>query len=310
MRVCLFALALSIFLLSLPANKESLEPSSVSLKPPPRAFRNLTVSAKAVYVFDASENRELYALNADAQLPLASLTKVMGAITALSSIPDSTLITIRREYLEPEGDDGLFVGERFRLDELLTLTLTASSNDGIRAAAAAVGGIERGSVETQPAVEHFVRLMNKKAADLKLHQSYFINDTGLDVVQGVAGGFGSARDVARLVGHALSAYPPLFEGTRYRTIPVTSADHIVHEVKNTNEIVDEIPVLLGSKTGYTDVAGGNLVIAFDAGVGKPIIISLLGSTLPDRFTDALTLLGATFRFLEEETESMLTKRDY
>ena len=66
-----------------------------------------------------------------------------------------------------------------------------------------------------------------------------------------------------------------------------------HEAFNTNELVGDIPNLLGSKTGFTDLAGGNLTIAFDAGFDRPIIITVLGSTREGRFDDVATLIAAS-----------------
>src|SRR3989338_4407186 len=65
-----------------------------------------------------------------------------------------------------------------------------------------------------------------------------------------------------------------------------------HEAFNTNSILADIPNLLGSKTGYTDLAGGNLTIAFDAGFNRPIIVTVLGSTHSERFSDVKKIVAA------------------
>jgi D-alanyl-D-alanine carboxypeptidase len=48
-----------------------------------------------------------------------------------------------------------------------------------------------------------------------------------------------------------------------------------------------------SKTGYTDLAGGNLAVVFDAGIGHPVAVVVLGSTKEERFTDVQRLVRAT-----------------
>jgi len=53
-----------------------------------------------------------------------------------------------------------------------------------------------------------------------------------------------------------------------------------------------------SQTGYTDLAGGNLIIAFDAGFDHPIVITVLGSTIDDRITDVEKLVWATLAYLQ------------
>lgn len=50
---------------------------------------------------------------------------------------------------------------------------------------------------------------------------------------------------------------------------------------------------MASKTGLTDLAGGNLAIAFDAGLGHPIVVVVLGSTEDGRLTDVENLVDAT-----------------
>ena len=72
-----------------------------------------------------------------------------------------------------------------------------------------------------------------------------------------------------------------------------------HAVLNTNRETGELPLLIASKTGYTDLAGGNLVIAFDAGFNRPIIIAVLGSTAEERFTDVEKLVWATLAYLQQ-----------
>jgi D-alanyl-D-alanine carboxypeptidase len=64
-------------------------------------------------------------------------------------------------------------------------------------------------------------------------------------------------------------------------------------VKNTDPFVGTLPRLLLSKTGYTDLAGGNLSLVFDAGINHPIAVVVLGSSKNERFTDGTALVAAT-----------------
>jgi D-alanyl-D-alanine carboxypeptidase len=192
----------------------------------------------------------------------------------------------------------LFGNERWKLKDLLDLTLLESSNDGANAIAdnagrislamasgqtAAVSATVPDQVSTEQARQQFVDEMNKKAAEIGLTQTYFLNPTGLDENASVSGGYGSAHDVAILFSNAITKYPELFGVTRYESRTLTSLSNLKHNVKNTNTFVGDLPSLLGSKTGYTDLAGGNLVIAFDAGPNHPIVVSVLGSTEKGRF---------------------------
>ncbi|MDO8590757.1 MAG: hypothetical protein Q7R65_02125 [bacterium] len=276
-------------------------PESVSLVPKPEIpfeYAKLSLGAKAFYVYDAANHRELFSKNGDAQLPLASLTKVMTAVAALPILPESTVITINPEFLKSEGDSGLYNNERWRLRDLLDLTLLESSNDGANAIAAVAGAMGQENVPYDLEQKQFVDIMNKKASELGLTQTYFLNPTGLDESGSISGGYGSARDVANLFYYAISTHPSLFGITRYQNRKLDSLSSLEHEVKNTNTFVDKIPSLLGSKTGFTDLAGGNLVIAFGAGLNRPIVISVLGSTEQGRFEDAEKLVWATLAYFE------------
>ncbi len=263
------------------------------------AYSKISLSARSAFVLDVKTGKELFNLNGDAQLPLASLTKIMMAVRALSLASESQIITIDPGFLESEGDSGLFANERWTLKGLIDLTLLESSNDGANAVASVVGAFGQENAPYDLSREQFVNAMNKKATELGLTQTYFLNPTGLDENAFVSGAYGSARDMANLFAFALKTYPQLFGVTRYDSREFESLSLLKHNVKNTNTFVGNIPSLLGSKTGYTDLAGGNLVIAFDAGVDRPIVISILGSTEQGRFEDAEKLVWSTLDFLGE-----------
>ena len=92
----------------------------------PPAFANLSLSARAVYVLDAKTGKKIFSINGDAQLPLASLTKIMMAVTAMSLLPENAVVTIRPDFLKTEGNSGLYGNEKWRLKDLLDLTLVES----------------------------------------------------------------------------------------------------------------------------------------------------------------------------------------
>ena len=140
--------------------------------------------------------------------------------------------------------------------------------------------------------------MNAEAQRAGLSATYFLNETGLDENAEISGGYGSARDAARLIAYAYRAHPELFGATTQSESVFTEENGNRHEADNTNKIVAEIPMLRASKTGFTDLAGGNLAVVFDAGIGKPIAVSVLGSTKDGRFEDVKNLVDATLQFLQ------------
>lgn len=263
-------------------------PRDVSLSPRENPFDSVVLEAKAAIVVDARQSKILYAKNEEAQLPLASLTKLMTALVVAESLPPDSTVTIRREDLAPEGDTGLRESQKWKVDDLLAFTLLTSSNDGVEALTRAFPGSA-------------LTALNEKAQNLSLPQTFFSNSSGLDAGPSYSGGYGSAKDVAVLFSYLLRRHSAILEATRSREIlfgPEGEGEGIVG--KNTNKAISEIPGVIASKTGFTDLAGGNVAIAFDAGPLRPIIIVVLGSTLEGRFTDALSLAQTALAALPAE----------
>ena len=286
-----------------PTLPDELPLSVAAVRPSP--FDEINLEAKAAIVFDALENKIIYSLNSEEQLPLASLTKIMTAVVAREILPDYTTITIDSDSIKKEGDSGLRVGEKWRVRDLLDFTLLVSSNDGAASLAAAAAAVSTGVGQNTEGLvnevvvkeKDFVSQMNEKARSLGLVQTYFMNETGLDLQTQVSGSYGSARDVANLLVYAVEKYPDLFEATRQLVFKVSSLDGKNREAKNTNEAVLKIPGLIASKTGFTDLAGGNLAVLMDAGLGHPIAIVVLGSSEQGRFVDVEKLASTTISFL-------------
>src|SRR3989344_8773945 len=73
----------------------------------PNPFNEINLEAKAAIVFDALENKIIYSLNSEEQLPLASLTKIMTVVVAREILPEYATVTIDRDSVKKEGDSGL-----------------------------------------------------------------------------------------------------------------------------------------------------------------------------------------------------------
>jgi len=284
------------------ANTESTTPTSTETNPvinvplPAESFVGIELNAQSVYVWDIKDRRRLFSKNESAILPLASITKMMMAVVAIESLPDNTEITITADDLRAEGDSGLRVGEKWALRTLLEFTLVVSSNDGA-SAIAAVGGAQIGTttagIDRILAKRLFIEKMNQKAKVIGLEHTTFNNETGLDIESYESGAYGSAKDMALMFDYIFRKHPELFHSTNKGESSFTSESNIVHHVANTNMIVDQIPGIIGSKTGYTDLAGGNLVVIIDIGIDHPVVLSVLGSTRESRFEDIEKLLAGT-----------------
>lgn len=272
-----------------------IEEKTVVIEEP--AIKDINISAKSAFVYDLSSRKVLYKKNELEQLPLASLTKLMMALTAIDLLPKDAKITIRNEFLSEEGDSGLLANESWKLSDLLDFSLVSSSNDGARSIASVIGATQLNTKDYDLGRKEFIRRMNIKAQDLGLANTYFVNESGLDIGS-ASGGYGTARDVASLIEYIIKNKPEIVEATKYSKITVNS-DSKKHSAKNTNNGIDEIPGAILSKTGYTSMAGGNLAVAFDASMGKPIIVVVLGSTQEERFEDVKTLVNASLDYFSK-----------
>lgn len=290
------------FLISAPNHAiPSTAVAAVGVVPVPKKnpFDSVSLSAKAAYVYDMKAKKQLFAKSENEVAALASVTKIMTAVTALSFIPETTIVTIDAEAVRAEGDSGLTVGEHWLLRDLLKFTLIESSNDGAVAVASAGGSIL--AIRTHSEDENrslFVGEMNEVAESIGLRSTHFLNESGLDLDTEQAGAYSTAKETARMLAYGLERFPSIFSETRWSELSLTG-DKEKHEAKNTNKATDNFPLLIASKTGYTDLAGGNLVIAFDAGFNHPIIVSVLGSTVDGRFTDAEALVWAALDYLAQ-----------
>jgi D-alanyl-D-alanine carboxypeptidase (penicillin-binding protein 5/6) len=221
-------------------------------------------------------------------MPLASITKLMTTLLAYELADQAQITSVLPEAIDQEGNFGLSVGEQLTLQKLQQMSLITSSNDAAYQLAASVGSL----LGEQDPYQQFIAGMNIRAQELGLNTLEFLNPTGLDVSANVPGAVGSAKDVSFLMEYIITNYPEIIYPTREDSIRVYNLSGAFHDITNTNQIVTEIPNLIGSKTGFTDLAGGNLTIAFDAGLNRPIIVTVLGSTRSERFNDVSKIIGA------------------
>lgn len=264
----------------------------------PQKIEEIPLRASAAYVWDVRGQRVLFAKNEDEVLPLASITKLMTALLAYELIEDERAATVSLSAIRQEGASGLSAGEVMRTADLRELALVSSSNDAAFQLAASVGELLG---ENDPAAQ-FIRGMNIRAEELGLNSLEFQNTTGLDLSSSEPGAVGNARDVSFLMEHIIEHTPEILAPTQQTATRIYNTAGAYHEVSNTNQVALEIPNMIGSKTGFTDLAGGNLTIAFDAALDRPIIITVLGSTRDERFTDVLRLVSAVQTTLGEPVQ--------
>lgn len=262
-------------------------------------FNDTEIRAKSAIVWDVEKQRILFNKNADDRLPLASITKLMTALVTYEILDPDKKIIVPKSAIETDGNSGLSEGEAFTVQDLTDLTLIVSSNDGASTLGTVTGETIGGEGNAEGV---FIRAMNVKAEELGLSQTSFTNSTGLDVSATEAGAYGSARDMALLTEYMLANVPEALALTNQDLTTIRNESGGKHVAKNTNEVTRTIQGLIASKTGYTRLAGGNLAIAFNAGLNRPIIVVVLGSSQEGRFSDTLDLIKRTRTYIENESE--------
>ena len=192
----------------------------------------------------------------------------MTAVIVLENYNLDEIIEIPLSAIRREGVRGdLKPDELITVRSLLSIMLIDSSNDAAFALAK-----KRAD---------FISLMNKKAKELGLANTHFSNSDGLDE----PGNYSSALDIKKIFSYLVNTYPEAFEILKIKNMVVYSADgKIEHRLKNTNELLGNVDEVEVGKTGYTDEAGGSLILL----TKNNIITVVLGS--PDRFSESEKLI--------------------
>lgn len=264
-----------------------------------QVFQDVDIDAKSAFVWDVKTQRILFNKNADEERPLASITKLMTALISYELLDPEEKIAISNDSLRAEGDSGFKDGEQFSMQNLSDLTLISSSNDGATALGRQGGSV----IDAQADAEAiFVEAMNVRAKELGLTKTRFKNSTGLDISETEAGAYGSARDVALLMEYIITHARDAVARTTTEKTTINNTAGEYHTAKNTNTIIDALDGLMASKTGYTTLSGGNLVVAVNMGLDRPIIVAVLGSTQEGRFADTKTLTDKARIYIQNQAQ--------
>lgn len=239
-------------------------------------------NAKALLLMEASSGKILYEMNSHQSLPPASVTKIMTMLLICEAIErkEITLETniTASERAKSMGGSTIFLetNEVMCLEDLLKGIAVASANDACVAVAEHLSG----------SVESFVNLMNKRAKDLGMNDTNFINCNGLDADNHHT----SAHDIAIMSRELLKH--KIIE--KYTTIWMDSLRNGEFQLSNTNKLIRFYPGANGLKTGSTSNAGC-CISATAKREGMQLIAVVLGAeNSKDRFSIASELLNYGF----------------
>jgi D-alanyl-D-alanine endopeptidase (penicillin-binding protein 7) len=234
---------------------------------------DLDLKSSVAYVIDQDTNEVLVSKNDQAVLPIASITKLMtGVVISEAKLSMDESITITQDDVDTEkgSSSRLKVGTTLTRGELLHLSLMASENR----AAHALGRTYPGGLKA------FVDLMNAKAAALGMHDTRYIEPTGLS-----SKNQSSAKDLATLVSLAYQD-PILRELSTSPSHQVEVGKHTLN-YKTTNRLIKNPNWDIGlQKTGYISEAGQCLVMQAKIAGRKLIMVFLDSAGKLSRVADA------------------------
>jgi serine-type D-Ala-D-Ala carboxypeptidase (penicillin-binding protein 5/6) len=239
----------------------------------------ITVSARSAILVDGATGKVLWAKRARVRRQIASTTKIMTALVAMSRLGPRAIVTVDRAVRRvPPITEGLRPGERVQAWKLFYGLLLYSGNDDALALAVGAGGTR----------SRFVALMNEKARELGLTRTHFRSPSGLLDRDN----YSTAWDMAALARYAL--WNP-----RFRAIVRTKVKHVPWSPPtyekiyvNKNHLLGSYPGADGVKTGWTTMAK-HCLVASARRHGVHLIAVILGSD--DSYTDVRKLLDFGFQ---------------
>lgn len=233
--LCLFIVCLMIFCLSKRVEAVSL-----------------AKEATGAILIDQDSGQILFSKNETKKLYPASTTKIMTMILLFEAIHNQSLkwndVLSCSKYAASMGGSQVYLeeNEKMTVQELLKCIAIASANDACVVVGEAIGGSH----------EEFVNMMNKKAKELKLVNTHFVNCTGLHD----ANHYTCALDLAKMGQYLIKiGGQKLFSVTSLYDSYIREDTQKKFWLVNTNKLLKQYDGVDGLKTGYTKEAGYCLV---------------------------------------------------
>lgn len=254
------------------------------------AADNVQVSAPSVFLMEASTGQTIFEKNGEERRSPASITKIMTMLLAMEALADGQISlqdeVVTSEYASSMGGSQVYLaaGEVQSLETLLKCIAVASGNDASVAVAEHISGTE----------EAFVALMNKRADELGMKDTHFVDCCGLSDSDEH---YTTARDVAVMSRELITNFPQIHD---YTMIWMEDITHVTRQgssiftLSSTNKLLKWYPYTTGLKTGSTSKAK-YCISATAQKDGLNMIAVVMGAEDPKkRFQDAQTLLAYGF----------------
>lgn len=246
----------------------------------------LTIEAPSAILMEAATGTVLYEKQSHDRLPPASVTKVMTLLLVMEALESGRIswddTVIASETAAAKGGSQVYLeqGEQMSMDEMLKSVVVSSANDCATALAEHIAGSE----------EAFVSMMNERAAELGMEDTYFVNCTGLDDEPNASEHRTSVYDIA-LMSRQLLQHKDI---RKYTTIWMDTVRGGEFGLSNTNKLVRFYQGTTGLKTGYTSQAGHCLAASAMRDGVEYIAVVLNCPSSASRFQSAKQLLDYGF----------------
>ena len=253
------------------------------------AYENsLNLYSLSAVLIDGDTGRVLYGKEENTKRAMASTTKIMTLIITLEyGNPDDIVTVSSYASKMPDVQLGINEGEQYLLKDLIYSMMLESHNDSAVAIAEHIGG----------SVEGFANMMNNKAREIGLCDTYFITSNGLDAKDERGFHHTTAKELALIMKYCINDSPVKDEFINIcQTRSYSFSDYTNKRsftVNNKNAFLDMTEGVIAGKTGFTGEAGYCYVCAVKRDE-RTFIIALLGCGWPNNKTykwkDTKTLL--------------------
>lgn len=250
------------------------------------------IKVKAAVLIDSATGKVIYAQNADKKLPPASVTKVMTMLLAMEAV-DGGKITLEDEVTISDnaasmGGSQMYMepGETHTVAQLLEGVAMVSANDGCVALAEYIAG----------STDIFVEKMNKKAQELGMKNTNFVNTNGLPVKEHYTSAYDIALMSKELIKHKeIRKWCTKWQDTIKVGLPGKETEF---GLTNTNKMIKTYNGANGIKTGFTQEAGYCLSASATRGNTTLIAVVLGAKTSKERNAQVAKLLDYGFSAYE------------
>jgi len=247
----------------------------------------LEVARKSAVLMDVATGTVLHESNSHEPLAPASVTKVMTMLLIMEAIDGGKIgwddMVTASEAAAAKGGSQIYlkVGETMSVADMVKSIAVSSANDCACAMAEHLAGSEGA----------FVEQMNKRAKELGMNDTIFVNCTGLDDAPEAANHKTSAYDIALMSRQLLKNHPDI---KKFTTIWMDTVRGGAFGLANTNKMVRFYSGCTGLKTGFTSGAGYCLSASAERD-GMELIAVVMGSaTSQDRFAACKSMLDYGF----------------